>query len=140
MFLYDKTGVGPRFNDKSIDHTFDVTISDEVCAVRSFRATCSKMSKENFTAFTSFLNKDVCLTHLKLWIEHSSAISLVQILHSLMDNTVLQCLDLTGHPITHKDGVKKGDLISRFLRQVKTLKKMIMESCGLVEDTGNMYA
>ena len=98
------------------------------------------MSKENFRAFTSFLNKNVCLTHLALRIEQSSAINCVHILQCLMDNTVLQWLDLSGHPITYKDGIKKGDLISRFLRQVKTLKKLTMESCGLVEDTGNTYA
>ena len=116
-----------------------LSILDEVCAVRNLSVKCLKMSKDNSRAFTTFLSKNVSLTHLKLWIEQPSAVSCVQVLECLMYSKVLQCLDLRGQPITYKDGVNKAGIISRFLRQVETLRKLRMESCGIVEDTGNKY-
>ena len=112
-----------------------LSILDEVCAVRYLSVNCLKMSKDNSGAFTTFLSKNVSLTHLKLWIEQPSAVSCVQVLECLMYSKVLQCLDLRGQ--TYKDGVNKAGIISRFLRQVETLRKLRMESCGIVEDTGN---
>ena len=114
-----------------------LSILDEVSAVRNLSMDCLKMSKDNSGAFTTFLSKNVSLTHLKLWIEQPSVVNCVQVLECLIYSNVLQCLDLRGQPISYKDGVNRAGIISHFLRQVKTLKTMRMESCGIVEDTGN---
>lgn len=108
---------------------------EEVLAVKDFRSSCSEFDAASFSAYLTFLRRNICLTHLKLDFTDSTVVSFVPILESLVDSKVLQSVDLQGYKKKCKDDLNQADSLVRFLNQVTTLRKLKLESCGINGET-----
>lgn len=108
---------------------------EKVFAVEFYRGPCVGLDDAHFGAYLTFFRNNASLTHLELRFRHSSVVTFMRILYSVMESKVLQTLILNGYPIPYKDGINKADRLTSFLKQVKTLKKLSLTSCCIEGDT-----